>query len=52
VFAATASDEQKQLLNKINERRFDKAKTAADEVALLVTRVKASDRVGHRRSNG
>jgi tetratricopeptide (TPR) repeat protein len=42
VFAATASDEQKEVLDKINQRKWAKAKAAADEAALLATRAKAT----------
>jgi tetratricopeptide (TPR) repeat protein len=42
VFAATASDEQKELRLKIELRKEAKAKAAADEAALLATRAKAT----------
>jgi hypothetical protein len=41
VFAATASDEQEELRQKINQRKQAKEKAAADEAALLATRAKA-----------
>jgi tetratricopeptide (TPR) repeat protein len=42
VFAATASDEQKELRYKIELRKQAKAKAAADEAALLATRAVAT----------
>jgi tetratricopeptide (TPR) repeat protein len=42
VFAATASDEQKELRNKINLRKQAKKRAAADEAALLATRAEAT----------
>jgi hypothetical protein len=42
IFAATASDEQKKLHNKIVLRKQAKEKAAADEAALLATRAKAT----------
>jgi hypothetical protein len=41
-FAATASDEQKELRYKINQRKWAKEKAAADETALQETRVEAT----------
>jgi hypothetical protein len=42
VFAATASDEQEILRNKINRRKWAKEDAAADEAACLATRVEAT----------
>jgi tetratricopeptide (TPR) repeat protein len=42
IFAATASDEQKVLRDKINQRKWAKEKAAAHEAALLATRAKAT----------
>jgi negative regulator of replication initiation len=42
VFEATASDEQWDLRQKINQRKQAKEKAAADEAALLATRAKAT----------
>jgi hypothetical protein len=42
LFAATASDEQKKLHNKIIDRKQAKEKAAADEAALLATRAEAT----------
>jgi hypothetical protein len=42
VFAATASDEQIELYNKIVVRRQAKTNAAVDEAALLATRAKAT----------
>jgi hypothetical protein len=39
---ATASDEQIELRNKINLRKWAKEKAAADEAALLATRAKST----------
>jgi tetratricopeptide (TPR) repeat protein len=42
IFAATASDEQKELRKKLELRMQNKEKDAADEAALLATRSKAT----------
>jgi hypothetical protein len=42
VFAATASDEQKELRDKINRRKWAKEDAAAADAALLATRAKAT----------
>jgi hypothetical protein len=42
IFAATASDEQKELRQKIELRKQAKAKATADEAALLATRAEAT----------
>jgi hypothetical protein len=41
-FEATASAEQKELRDKINERKWAKEDAAADEATLLATRAKAT----------